>query len=432
VTAVRGSRSVKRLRSVEAASRHQREWFAEVQARVADGEPLALVDAEAPHEILRALDVPYVVVQWWSSVCSAKQRGPHYLSLLRERGYPDDSAQYNAIPLGSALAGGGEQEPWGGLPRVSLVVSQVHSATHRRIGDAWAREHGAEFLPVESAVHERVPERWWERVPDEWEEVVGTRRLDLMTAEFAHLVERLEALTGRRFDPDRFARVMELANEHADWNRRARDRLASAVPAPIDIADSIPAVMLPQWHRGSEWGRDAARAFHDEIDELVGRGDALCPDERVRLMWIGRGLWFNLGFYQHFRERYGAVFVWSMYLAIAADGYARYGGEPLRALAARFAPFAEFLGMPGWANEWYLKEARLHAVDGVVNLVAPESRSSYFVTRSLEEAGIPVLEIDANNADAREWDEQRFVAELTSFVEERVEPVAARRRGAAP
>ena len=49
----------------------------------------------------------------------------------------------------------------------------------------------------------------------------------------------------------------------------------------------------------------------------------MCEDERVRLMWIGRGLWFNLGFYQRLAEEHGAVFVWSMYLAIAADGYIR-------------------------------------------------------------------------------------------------------------
>jgi hypothetical protein len=178
--------------------------------------------------------------------------------------------------------------------------------------------------------------------------------------------------------------------------------------------------MLPQWHRGSEWGRDAARAFHEEVERAVEQRAAVCADERIRLMWIGRGLWFNLGFYQHFQQEYGAVFVWSMYLAIAADGYPRYGGPPLRALAARFAAFADFLGMPGWADPWYLKEAQAHRVDGVVQLVAPESRSSYFVTKALEDAGIPVLEIDANNADAREWDEAAFVAELSRFIEQRV------------
>ncbi len=36
-----------------------------------------------------------------------------------------------------------------------------------------------------------------------------------------------------------------------------------------------------------------------------------------------------------------------------------------------------------------------------------------------------MLELDANNADAREWDEDAFVAALSEFIETRVEPAAA-------
>src|SRR5262249_41803132 len=44
-----------------------------LHARVRAGEPLAVVDADTPHELLRTLDVPYVVNQWWASICAAKQ-----------------------------------------------------------------------------------------------------------------------------------------------------------------------------------------------------------------------------------------------------------------------------------------------------------------------------------------------------------------------
>jgi len=421
-----GARGARRLESSQAASRYQRQWFADLQRRVDAGEPLAIVDADVPHEILRAMEIPYVVNQWWASICSAKQRAPHYLRLLAARGYPDYVEQYSAIALGSTLEDDPEQAPWGGLPKASVFVTQIWTDSHLRIAEAWEREQGVQYFAFEKGVDFALPENWWDRIDHDWEDVVGSARLDLMTAELERLIAFLEQTTGKRFDERRFERVLELANEQQEWSRRARDLAATVVPAPFDIVDSIPAVMLPQWHRGTEWARDAARAFHDEVALLVEAGPA--GEERVRLMWIGRGLWFNLGFYQHFRREYGAVFVWSMYLAIAADGYARYGDDRLRSLAARFAAFTDLIGMPGWADQWYLKEARLHAVDGVVHLVTPESRSSYFVTRALEEAGIPVLEIDANNADAREWDEQAFVASLAEFVETRAEPVAARRR----
>jgi hypothetical protein len=409
------ARGTRRLEASAAALAHQRAWFAELHEL---GEPVVVADADVPHELLRAMGIPYVVNQWWASICSAKQRAPHYLALLRERGYPDWIEQYSAISLGSTLEDDPAQAPWGGLPPVSAFVTQVWTDAHLGIAEAWERERGVPFFALEKAVDPVLRERWWERIADDWEEVVGTARLDLMSAELERLVEFLESVSGKRLDEARLARILELANEQQEWSRRTRDLLAATVPAPIDIVDSIPAVMLPQWHRGTEWARDAARAFHEEVESLVASGAAVCEEERVRLMWIGRGLWFNLGFYQRLAERYGAVFVWSMYLAIAADGYIRHGGPPFRQLAARFAAFTDFLGMPGWADPWYLKEAQSHRVDGVVHLVTAESRSPYFVTRALEDAGIPVLEIDANNADARDWDEAAFTASLERFVEQ--------------
>jgi hypothetical protein len=412
-----GSRGTRRLESSAAALAYQRAWFAGLHERVAAGEPLVLADADVPHELLRAMDIPYVVNQWWASICSAKQRAPHYLALLRDRGYPDWIEQYSAISLGSTLEDDPAQAPWGGLPRVSAFVTQVWTDSHLGIAEAWERERGVPYFALEKAVDQELAENWWERIANDWEEVVGTARLDLMSAELECLVGFLQPVTGKRLDEKRLTRILELANEQQEWTRRTRDLLAATTPVPLDIVDSIPAVMVPQWHRGTEWARDAARAFHREVEALVAEGATVCPDERIRLMWIGRGLWFNLGFYQRLADEYGAVFVWSMYLAIAADGYLRYGGLPLRQLAARFAAFTDFLGMPGWADPWYLKEARTHRVDGVVHLVTAESRSPYFVTRALENAGIPVLEIDANNADSRDWDETAFTASLERFVE---------------
>ncbi|MFD5460372.1 2-hydroxyacyl-CoA dehydratase [Streptomyces olivaceus] len=214
--------------------------------------------------------------------------------------------------------------------------------------------------------------------------------------------------------------VFNLVNEQQEWNRRTRDLIARARPCPLPVNDSIPSVMIPQWHRGTTWARDAARAFHDEVAERVSTGAAVCPGERARLMWIGRGLWFDLDFYRRFEQSHGAVFVWSMYLAIAADGYLRYGGDPLRALAARFAAFSDQLYTPPWSAEWYVKEARHHGVDGVVHLVSEDARGSYFTTRALEAAGIPVLELHADNVDARSADGDALTRTVGDWLDRRV------------
>ena len=265
-----------------------------------------------------------------------------------------------------------------------------------------------------------VPDAWWELVPHEWESAFGTARLDLLQAEIETLISWLEERLGRPLDRELLAEAMRLGNEQAEWNRRTRDLIAAARPLPVAVTDSIPAVMVPQWHRGSQWAVDAARGLYEEIAERVDAGAAIYPGERRRLMWIGRGVWSDLDLYRAFEEEFGAVFVWSMYLAIAADGYPRYGEDPVRALAARFVGFTDQLYVPPWSAQWYVKEALAHGIDGVVHLVADDTPGSVFISESLEAAGVPVLEIHANNADARSTSAARVPERIAEFLRDRV------------
>jgi hypothetical protein len=407
---------------------HQREWLTEVRDRVGAGEPFAVLNADAPHEIYRALDIPYVIVQWWSSVIAARQRAPQGLTALRAAGYPDDREQYSALGLGELLADDPSGTPWGGLPTPTIFQAPTTSDGMRKLFEAWAQHTGAVFYPIEHAIDPRLelPRDWWERLPHHWDEFLGPERLDLMAEELRGLIDVLETSTGRTFSESRFAEVMDLANGQAEWNRKTRDLVAAAVPVPVSAAETMTATMIPQWHRGSEWGRDAARALYEEVAARRDAGQSVCPNERVRLMWLGRGLWSSLGFYREFEKEHGAVFVWSMYLGLAADAYARYvdGRDPLHALAARFVPMGEEIRMPSWSAPWHLKEAQLHQVDGVVSF----GEDDYFSTRLLEGAGIPVLSVRATNVDRRTWDEQSLRDQLAQFIEERVRPRAERLR----
>ena len=193
------------------------------------------------------MDIPYVVNQWWASICAAKQRAPHYLALLRERGYPDYVEQYSAISLGSTLEDDPEQAPWGGLPEVTVFLTQVWTDAHLGIAEAWERERGVPFFALEKARRRTgFPSAGGSGSPRDWEEVVGTARLDLMSAELERLVaflevaDRASASTRRGSSGCSSSRTSSRsgAGARATCSRPRR-------PAPLDIVDSIPAVMLP-------------------------------------------------------------------------------------------------------------------------------------------------------------------------------------------
>jgi benzoyl-CoA reductase/2-hydroxyglutaryl-CoA dehydratase subunit BcrC/BadD/HgdB len=414
--------STKRISLVKEANAYHKNWFMETKRRVAEGEPFVFLTAQVPQEIFRAMDIPYVVNQWWSSVCAAKQMSPYYFGLLNEQGYREDLCHYCSLSLASTLDP--ENGPWGGLPRPTLLVTRYSCDSQAKIFELMAKQYGdVPLFMLENTVPITTPERWWEKILFDWEDLFDPHRLDFMVEEYKGLIRFLEVHTGRRFDETRFKEIMRLVNEQAAYNRKTRDLIAETIPAPVSITDTIPATMIPQWHRGTQWAVDQARKLYEQVKALVDRGYAAVPNERLRIMWLGRMVWFNMGMFRYFEEKYGASFIWSIYLAIAADGYAREGGDPLRALASRFAGMEDILHMPPWNVEWYVEQAKKNKVDGVIHMITEGHNSSggtYFIRKAFEKAGIPILEIGSDPVDARRWDHESMTAVIETFFREQL------------
>ena len=430
------SSAVKRLKATAAASAHQKEWFAGLMDRVNNGEEFAYLNADVPMEILRAMDIPFVVNQWWAAICGAKRMTPKYYGLLREAGYRDDLCSYCATAFAESLdpddrkvdAEGKPMGPWGGLPDPTIAITRLTCDCQSKIFELFAQNHGAEFYAMENTIARKTPANWFDTIQDNWEDFYDTDRLDTAVEELKELIRFLEMKTGQMFDINKLEEVMNLINEQETWYRKLRDLIADCHPVPVTVVDTINAVMQAQWHRGTRWAADHAKALYDEVRELADAGVAAVPNEKYRMMWIGRGLWHDFSFYQRFEQKYGAVFIWTIYLAMGADAYIRNHVEddPLRALAARYIGMEDFLHMPPWNSEWYLQQARQNDIDGVVYMV-PENcmqavEGSYFIKKTLEDAGIPVLLFKADPVDARKWNAETMTGLVENFIEERVIP----------
>jgi hypothetical protein len=169
------------------------------------------------------------------------------------------------------------------------------------------------------------------------------------------------------------------------------------------------------------------RRLWQEIRHRADQAMWVCPNEKFRLMYVGQGLWQNLDFFTEFEEKYGAVFVRSNYLSIASDGYLRYGTrDPIRALASRYATMSEQMHMPGLGSAWAEHEARTHRIDGGLSIAGWWGIRA--INKSLEEAGIPILDFPVDAVDGNTWDQERMFALVRDFIEQRVAPAQAARR----
>lgn len=413
----------KQLQCTAAAAEHQKAWFANLRHDVFEAKkPYAIAQADMPLELFQLLGVPVVSNQWWSAIVSAKRMSPYYLDLMNKAGYHQGLCRYCSLSLASTLGNDPSKAPWGGLPKPALVAARLTCDCIQRIFAIWAETLGTEFVALDAPGAAQLPPRWWEWSRYRWRELFEEHRLDFMVAQFHPLITALERISGNRFDESRLRTLMEGVNRQEETFEEVSELICNAPKTPVRMHEQISNVMAAQWVRGSEWAISHAKAFRDEVKARVEKGIAACSGERMRLMWVGAGLWHDIDFYTAFEERFGAVFVWSMYLAFGPDGYIRYGlDDPLRALASRTVSMNEQLHNPPWANEWIVYQAKRHRIDAALVLrplgSRPSDTGSLFIERALKQAGIPVLEVYADMVDARSWDGAAMRARVARFLE---------------
>lgn len=420
------ARGRKDLECTAAATGYQKAFGAQLRERVVErGEPFAVAQADTPHEIFHALDIPVVSNQWWSAYISAKRLSERYSGVLDEYGVPSNRCHYCSLGLACSLANDPKTAPWGGLPRPTVLVARLTCDCIQPVFTQWAEVLGTDFFPMEApAWSESLPE-WYLHSRERWEDVYERRRIALMCEEIGELIALLERKTGRRFELAKLAALMERINEQERYLAEAAEIAGAARPCPVSIIDQMPNTMIPQWHRGSDWAVSHARRFRDEVRERARRGLGIAREERIRLMWIGAGLWHDTSFYQALEERLGAVFVWSMYLPFAGAQYIReLKGRPLEALASRICSMNEVLHLPPWMSEWMVSEAKRCAIDAAVVLVPPDNRLSQSGTlltnAALRAAGVPVVELDADMVAAKGFDRDAAVGRVEAFLRKEV------------
>ena len=148
---MRSERAVKKLRATAEAAAYQKQWFRETQQRVESGEDFAYVNADVPMEILRAMDIPFVVNQWWAAICGAKQMTSKYFGLLREAGYRDDLCSYCATAFAESLDTDDRLSgPWGGLPSPTISITRLACDCQGKIFELFSKRHGAQLYTLEN------------------------------------------------------------------------------------------------------------------------------------------------------------------------------------------------------------------------------------------------------------------------------------------
>ena len=373
-----------------------------------------LILGDGPRELIRSMGLYFQCHAWWSSVFAAKQLDRHYHDVLKQHRYFTSLAGgytggYESITLGYALDYNPEIAPYGGIPKPSAWI--IDRAEDARVYELYAREFGCPLYFMDFAQITNIPHRWWEI--EDWGE---PHIIEQWTKEFEGCARFLEALTGKSYSEAKLRDYLEIADETCEYYSMATDLACATIPAPISVTDAFAEVAVYNWHQGEQWALEHAKNYYKEIKDRVDNKQAICPDERVRLLWLATlPVWFNLGFYNNWEESHNAVFIAWNYISSAEKIIYHDHSNPAQAMALR--RHLRYIPANPTANaEYTVYAAKKCKIDGVVIPTSGISRDT-FVIGALERAGIPTLLISYDPVNSKDWNEIEMRDVTTKFIE---------------
>jgi len=272
-------------------------------------------------------------------------------------------------------------------------------------------------------------------------EELTDNKLDYVVGQMHDGIEWLEAVTGRKYDDERFIRaVHDHCRSESIWAEVCA--LNKTVPAPLDEKTMYSLYVHGTLNKSSQIVADFYEELLDEVRDRVKRGIAAVANERCRVMSDTQPPWAFLNVFRYL-EKYGCVSVGSLYTFgligmwdIKEDGSwgprktpqeegieIKDRDKALRILASWelnkpewqhfYSPQLKSEMMIRIAKEWKLDGVLLHYNRGCegLSLGIAENRLA------LKEAGFPVMSFEGNMGDEREFDEAQTMTRIDAFME---------------
>lgn len=263
-----------------------------------------------------------------------------------------------------------------------------------------------------------------------------------------YAIEWMQETTGRAFDDDRFINAVK--NEMHSMSTWAKVcKMQENHPAPLEERRMFSLYAPSIARRATDRAAELYTDLHEEISDMVERNATVSGPQEFRFVSDSPPPWAHLDIYKYIREEYNAVSLGSVYswgltgAWCGFDGDDEWEWEPLPTpmeqgidIDDRETALEEVikwnLRRPAWnvfsthlaaRRKMTLQMAEQFDVDFVLMHLNRGcegwAQNQVEVSNYLKERGIPVLEYEGNQADARDFDPSALKQKIDMFMEGR-------------
>jgi benzoyl-CoA reductase/2-hydroxyglutaryl-CoA dehydratase subunit BcrC/BadD/HgdB len=346
----------------------------------------------APFDLLNAMGVTSCFVEFVGAMLASTGAVEPFVVEAEQAGYAPDSCSYHRAVTGAALQGM--------MPEPDFLIATSAPCTGgMAVIENLARHFDKDLLVID------VPQ-------SEDEEAVR-----YLADQLREMVEFVAEHTGEPLDPARLGETIASTNRARETVLEMYD-LASAVPSPARRRDLINFGIVIALLLGTERAERVARAYRDDFARAAAMRGARAPRERARLMWLQNRIQFRNPVDQILAEDHQAAIVIDELNDITWEPIDP--GDPYTGMARRLLSIP-LTGPIARRIDNLKRLARMYRVDGAINPCQWGCRQGTGARGLIEEGlgaiGVPVLNLEVDCVDPRNFAEGQLRTRLEAFIE---------------
>lgn len=379
--------------------------YREAQEAKDRGEPVGWCASNFPQEIFETLGLKVVYPENQAAAIAARGQGGELCEYAESQGYSNDICAYARISLAYLDI---KDVPAQNMPQPDFVLccNNICNCMIKWYENI-ARERNIPLIMVD--------------IPFNSNYEVSDQQVAYVAAQFWDAVHQLEEITGRKWDDEKFKKVMEISNRASKAWLKATE-YSQHTPSPFSGFDLMNHMAVAVCARGTEAAAEAFETLCEEYEQNVKEGKSTFKgEEKQRIMFEGIACWPHLRTtFKGLKDR-GMNMVSTIY----ADAFA-YIYDDFEGLCRAYCKVPNAISME-LARDKRVDLAKLSKAEG---LLVHTNRSCklwsgfmYEMSRQIgEECDIPVASFDGDQADPRNFSPAQYdtrVQALSEIIAER-------------
>jgi benzoyl-CoA reductase/2-hydroxyglutaryl-CoA dehydratase subunit BcrC/BadD/HgdB len=354
--------------------------------------PVAWCGVITPFDLLYAMGVTSCFVEFVGAALAATDAINPILEVAEQEGFSTDICSYHRSVNGAALRSL--------IPKPDFLIATSCPCSS---GLSTVEHLAKQFERDLFVVH--IPQR------------EDAEAVSYLARQFKEMTAFVSNHTGQSMDPVNLGRVIERTNRTREILLQVYE-LAGAVPTPARRKDLINFGYVMSLIIGSENAIELAETYRDEFARKVENKEPGVPGEELRLMWYQNRIQFKNPLEQMLEEEFRAAVVVDELNDVYWDPIDP--DNPYEGLAKRTLNYP-LTGSVEKRIQHLVRLARMNKIDGMINPChwgcRQGSGARGMIEEGLKKAGIPVLNLEVDCVDPRNFSEGQARTRLQAFIE---------------